>query len=129
MRLALWPDAGWEDLSSEVPEMLSDPDTPVFVAERDEGGLCGFVEASIRPAADGIDDAPCAFVEGWWVDPDVRLAGIGRGLILAIEGWARDRGFSDLGSDTELSNEASQRAHEALGFTERSRNVYFGKRL
>src|SRR4051812_44378611 len=51
MRLLLWPDAGWEDLASEVPGMLANPDTPVFVAVRAGGGLCGFVEASIRPSA------------------------------------------------------------------------------
>src|SRR3954453_9228709 len=99
MRLLLWPDAGWEDLASEVPGMLANPDTPVFVAVRAGGGLCGFVEASIRPSADGINDAPCAFVEGWWVDADVRRAGIGRALVRNVEDWARARSFSELGSD------------------------------
>jgi aminoglycoside 6'-N-acetyltransferase I len=129
MRSALWPEADQAELATEATAMLTDPDLPAFVAERAGGGLCGFIEASIRPWAEGVDEQPCAFVEGWWVDADVRGAGIGRRLMAAMEAWARSRGFSELGSDTDLDNLDAQRAHRALGFVERSRNVYFRKAL
>jgi aminoglycoside 6'-N-acetyltransferase I len=129
MRALLWPDAGVSDLASEVPGMLENPETPVWVAQRDGGGLCGFAEASIRAFADGIEDAPCAFLEGWWVDVDARGSGIGRLLVEAVQLWARERGFTELGSDTELENQVGQRAHLALGFEERSRNIYYAKKL
>jgi aminoglycoside 6'-N-acetyltransferase I len=129
MRQALWPDADPIELAAEIAEFLTDPDQVVFVAPRAEGGLYGFVEAGVRPFANGVDEQPCAFVEGWWVDADARRAGIGRALIAAVESWARERGFSELGSDAELDNLISHRAHEALGFEERERVVYFRKRL
>lgn len=129
MRSALWPDADVAELDAEVEDMLVDPDQPVFVAERDGGGLCGMVEARVRPFANGVDEQPCAFVEGWWVDQDARRRGLGRALIAAVEDWARARGFHELGSDAELDNTVSHRAHAALGFEERERVVCYRKRL
>jgi aminoglycoside 6'-N-acetyltransferase I len=129
MRHALWPDANVVELAAEVRKFLINADQVAFVAPRRAGGLYGFVEASIRPFANGVDEAPCAFVEGWWVDADARRSGIGRALIAAVEDWARQRGFGELGSDVELDNVGSQRAHQALGFEERERVVYFRKRL
>jgi aminoglycoside 6'-N-acetyltransferase I len=129
MRHALWPDADVADLASEAEAMLVGRDQVVFVAPRAGAGLCGFVEAGIRPFANGVDEAPCAFVEGWWVDPDVRRGGIGRALIEGVEQWARARGFRELGSDADLHNLVSHRAHQALGFEERERVIYFRKQL
>jgi aminoglycoside 6'-N-acetyltransferase I len=129
MRTALWPEADVDDLASELESLLADPDQVVFVAEREDGRLCGLVEAGVREFANGVDEQPCAFVEGWWVDADVRRTGVGRALIAAVEGWARERGFLQLGSDTELDNVLSQKAHLALGFEERERTVTFCKQL
>ena len=131
MRSALWPDptADPQAVQQELNALLADPDQVVFVAERADGRLCGFVEASVRPWANGVDERPCAFVEGWWVDADVRRLGIGRALMAAVEAWARGRGFTELGSDTEVHNVRSQQAHMALGFEERERVVHFRKRL
>lgn len=129
MRTALWPAADADELESEFEGMLADPDQVVFVAEREDGRLCGMVEAGVRAFANGVDERPCAFVEGWWVDRDVRRTGLGRALIAAVERWARERGFLQLGSDTELDNLVSQQAHLALGFEERERTVSFRKQL
>ncbi len=129
MRSALWPDADVAELDGEVAEMLADPNQPVFVAAREGGALCGMVEARVRAFANGVDEAPCAFVEGWWVDADMRRTGIGRDLIAHVEDWARSRGFHELGSDAELNNTVSHRAHTALGFEERERVVCYRKLL
>jgi aminoglycoside 6'-N-acetyltransferase I len=129
MRAALWPDADPAELAAELGALLADPDQVAFVAEREDGHLCGFAEASVRPFANGVDAAPCAFLEGWWVDQDVRRAGVGRALVAAVEDWARARGFDELGSDVLLDNALGQQAHRALGFEERERVVYFRKRL
>jgi aminoglycoside 6'-N-acetyltransferase I len=129
MRAALWPDADAADLADELEEFLSDPDQVAFVAERDDQRLCGFAEASVRKSANGVDEAPCAFLEGWWVDEDVRRSGVGRALVAAVEAWAKGRGFTELGSDALLDNTLSHHAHAALGFEERERVIYFRKRL
>jgi len=129
MRAALWPDADVDEMVVESEAMLTDPDQVVFVVPRDNGGLCGMVEARVRAFANGVDEAPCAFVEGWWVDADMRQTGIGRALIAKVEEWARGRGFHELGSDAELNNTVSHRAHAALGFEERERVVCYRKLL
>jgi aminoglycoside 6'-N-acetyltransferase I len=129
MRAALWPDEDPHELASELDEFLADPTQVAFVAERDDGRLCGFAEASIRRYANSNDESPCAFLEAWWVDQDVRRAGVGRALVGAVEDWARAQGFTELGSDALLDNTLSHTAHRALGFEERERVVYFRKWL
>src|SRR5436305_858160 len=104
MRAALWPDEDQVELANDLDEMLADSTQVAFVAEREEGGLCGFAEASIRRYANSNDESPCAFLEGWWVDADVRRQGVGRALVAAIEDWARSQGFHELGSDALLDN-------------------------
>lgn len=129
MRAALWPDADVDEMAEESAAMLTDPEQVVFVAARADGSLCGMIEAQVRAFANGVDEAPCAFLEGWWVDADVRRTGIGRALLVKVEEWARGRGFHELGSDADLANTVSHRAHEALGFEERERVVCYRKLL
>jgi aminoglycoside 6'-N-acetyltransferase I len=129
MGVALWPEADPNELADEFDGLLEHADQVVFVAERHAGGLCGMVEAGIRAFANPVDEQPCAFVEGWWVDADVRRTGVGRALIAAVEDWARARGFHELGSDALLENTVSHAAHLALGFEERERTVAFRKWL
>src|SRR5690348_7688747 len=111
MRAALWPDADPSELAAELDALLADPKQAAFVAERVGGGLCGFAEASVRPFANGVDESPCAFLEGWWVDEDTRRSGVGRALLAAVEDWARGQGFAELGSDVLLDNTLGHQAH------------------
>jgi aminoglycoside 6'-N-acetyltransferase I len=129
MRAALWPDEDLDELASDLDDLLTDPTQVAFVAERGDGRLCGLAEASIRRFANSNDESPCAFLEGWWVDADVRRQGVGRALVSAVEAWARGKGFTELGSDALLDNTLSHEAHRALGFEERERVVYFRKWL
>jgi aminoglycoside 6'-N-acetyltransferase I len=129
MRAALWPDADPAELADELDTFLADPDQVAFVAVYEDGRLCGFAEASVRPFANGVDESPCAFLEGWWVDEEMRRSGVGRALVVAVENWARARGLTELGSDALLDNTPGHQAHRALGFEERERVVYFRKRI
>src|SRR5690348_184300 len=129
MRVALWPDEDPTALAQEIDQLRTDPNQVAFVAQAPDGHLCGMVEAGIRPFANGVDEQPCAFVEGWWVDADVRRTGVGGALIAAVEDWARERGFHELGSDALLDNVVSYEAHLALGFEERERTINFRKFL
>jgi aminoglycoside 6'-N-acetyltransferase I len=129
MRAALWPDEDPDELAAEIPGLLADANQLAVVAERADGLLGGFAEASVRPFANGVDEQPCAFLEAWRVDEDLRHTGLGRALVSTVEEWARGRGFKELGSDALLENSVSHAAHRALGFVERERVVCFRKRL
>ncbi len=129
LRTALWPTASEKQHDSEMAGYLADETTRVLVAVRPTGGLAGFVEASTRPKAEGCETTPVGYVEGWYVDPDVRRRGIGARLFEAAERWARDRGFAEMGSDCLVGNDVSLAAHTALGYEERERLIHFRKWL
>lgn len=100
----------------------------VFVCERPDGNLAGFLELSVRNYAEDCAGAT-PYVESWYVDADVRQQGLGRTLMMAAEEWARANGYREMASDAVLENVSSHRAHKAVGFTEVERIVVFRKPL
>src|SRR5690606_13857413 len=101
----------------------------VFVADRGDGRLAGLIELSLRNYAEGCVTTPVAFIEGWYVDPDVRRHGLGAQLVQTAEHGARARGLDEMASDTTLDNAVSLRAPRALGFEEADRQFCFRKSL
>ncbi|MGD2157811.1 MAG: GNAT family N-acetyltransferase [Anaerolineales bacterium] len=130
LRDALWPDTKTEEQRSEMHEILDDPQkNAVFVAVRPGGGLGGFLEVSLRPIAVGCDTQPIGYIEGWFVDPDLRRQGVGEELVTAAEEWAREHGCLEMASDCLVDNQISLLAHLALGYAEIERLIHFKKRL
>ncbi len=130
MRQALWPELSIDLLAAEADEIIGNPAAATtLLAFADDGAAIGFAEVSIRDWAEGCETRPVGYLEAWYVAPHRRRSGVGAALLAAAERWARARGCAELGSDTELANELSQRAHRALGFREVVRLVLFSKRL
>jgi aminoglycoside 6'-N-acetyltransferase I len=129
MRQALWDDCTDDQQVREMGEILASETEAVFFAERHDGTLCGFLEVALRSRADGCESTPVGYIEGWYVDPDVRRQGVGRALVEAAESWARSKDCRQMASDAELWNEVSHRAHGALGYRETARLVFFKKDL
>lgn len=131
MRSALWPDDAGDHVK-EIARYFSgqrkDPQE-VLLACSASGAPLGFIELSIRSYAEGCTSDRVAFVEGWYVDPEHRRRGVGAALIRAAEEWGRVNRCTELGSDTQLSNQSSIDAHKALGFEEVERLVAFRKSL
>ena len=95
----------------------------VIVADRGNRSLAGFVEIGSLNYAEGYESSPVAYLEGWYVDPDVRRTGLGRSLLQAAETWAMEHGYREMVSDAELENAISLQAHLALGFEEVERHI------
>src|SRR6266581_5843942 len=129
LSLALFPEYSAEELAAGMREHRARSDAEVFVAERKDGSVAGFVEVGSRPYADGCDTSPVGYIEAWYVDPDVRGTGYGRALLEAAEDWARRQGYSEMGSDARLDNELSHAAHRRAGYAEVDRVVQFRKAI
>jgi aminoglycoside 6'-N-acetyltransferase I len=131
MRSALWPEADAADLQREAEAFVAGDALPTvtiaFIAVDDRP--IGFLDLSVRAYANGCDSMPVPFIEGWYVDPSARGIGVGRSLIRAAEDWSRERGYVEIGSDTQIWNEDSLKAHRQCGFEETERVVYLRKRL
>ena len=131
MRRALWPGADAGELAEETAAYFAGrgPLAMVMLCEAEDAAPIGMIELSLRSHADGCRSSPVPFVEGWYVAPDARRQGVGAALMAATEAWARAGGYSELASDTELDNEAGNRAHAGCGFEEIGRAIKFRKSL
>ncbi len=131
MRTLLWPDTPDAHHSEIEPYFSGNSHNPslVYVAENPDGGLCGFIEISIRNYAEGSISSAVPFVEGWYVDPEFQGQGLGKRLIETVEAWSLANGYKELGSDAEIDNEDSIAAHKRLGFEETGRCVCFLKTI
>jgi aminoglycoside 6'-N-acetyltransferase I len=59
-----------------------------------------------------------AYLEGWFVLPEIRKRGVGRALVVAAEEWGRSQGCREFASDADPKNDVSKAAHAALGFVD-----------
>lgn len=128
MRTALWPDCTEEMHRLEMAALRGGKGM-TFVYRRANGRLGGFIELSVRKRVDGSMEPRVGYVEGWYVDEDLRGQGLGRELMAKAEEWAREKGLRELASDAEIENEGSIEAHRQLGFSETFRLVHFLKKL
>ena len=130
MRRALWPRVTLRDCRRDLDRFLRRPSRfAVFVSERFDGGLNGFLEASLRDYADDCTTSPVGYIEGWYVDREARRKGIGRALVQAAEAWARSKGCAEMASDTHSTNKSSQIVHQRVGYQRCDTLVHFRKEL
>jgi len=129
LSLALFHEHSAHELEPGMRDHRARSDAEVFLAEREDGSVAGFVEVGARPYADGCDTSPVGYIEAWYVDPDARRKGYGRALLDTAEEWARDRGYREMASDAQLGNEISYAAHRQAGYEEVDRVVQFRKAL
>lgn len=124
LRACLWPDCTGAAAEAEVRAFFHDcridgREHGVFVAEAPAlgAGLLGFIEVSVHDESPGVVRGPVGFVEGWYVEPAARRAGVGRALLRAAEAWAAERACAAMASDTTGAYAAlSVPAHTACGF-------------
>ena len=129
LRRLLWDHTADSDHLLEMNEIINDPESQLVLVAAEGDRLIGFLEVSIRHFAEDCETDNVGYLEGWYVEPDFRRTGIGRGLVASAEAWARGSGCVEMASDAELGNEESLTAHTQLGYVETSRLIHFRKEI
>jgi aminoglycoside 6'-N-acetyltransferase I len=125
LRSRLWPDCGPEDNAQDIAAYQGNGALRAVFLAFDGEEAVGFAELSERSVVDSCGNAPAAYLEGWYVAAEWRGKGVGSALIRQASQWARNEGYDWLGSDAEIENSLSQKAHAALGFEETGRVVKY----
>jgi aminoglycoside 6'-N-acetyltransferase I len=130
LRKLLWDELTDEEHRAEMLDIYEHYETQlILVAEIENGKLIGFLEASIRPFVEDCHSENVGYLEGWFVENDYRKNGVGRRLVREAENWAREKGCTEMASDSEVGNDLSLAAHQSLGYEETSRLVHLRKDL
>ncbi len=128
MALELWPDYEEEELEKLLQTTVEEQKYRVIMARREDGTHIGFAMFSIRTDyVEGAKQSPTGYLEGIFVAPEHRNQGIARELLRIGEGWCKEKGCTQMGSDTWLTNTASREFHQKIGFWEEEETVHFLK--
>ena len=128
MRKGIWPDVPDNYMTFDMDLLLANVDYFVIFA-CDGDRPIGLTEAGIRDYGEGCETSPVGYLEGWFVQEEYRGKRIAGLMTQAAENWMREKGCTEVASDTWLDNEPSIRAHVNMGYQEVERLVHFVKRL
>jgi GNAT superfamily N-acetyltransferase len=105
-----------DDIVWRLASLQSSDDHQVFILERVDGGVAGWIGVSMYRS---VESDACAEITGLVVDERFRSQGIGQRLLGRAEDWARDKGCSVV---RLRSNVTRGRAH---AFYERCGHEHF----
>ena len=129
LALALWPDNEPEELSGELAKLIREKDAVVFLCLQGSRAV-GFAQCQLRrDYVEGCEHSPVGYLEGVYVEEDIRRRGVAAAMLKACESWALLQGCREFASDCELDNADSLRFHLASGFEEANRIICFTKKL
>ena len=131
LRSKLWADVSEAESREFFNDFLRDDEKLlIVVVEIERGNIVGFLEASIRTDyVEGCETDWVGYIEGWFVEDDLRRQNVGRKLVEFAESWARSKGCIEMASDCLLDNDVSLAAHLAIGYEEIERTIHFKKNL
>ena len=113
----------------EMSLIFDAKDRTCFMAYNNNNEPIGFIELSLRNLVDGCLSSPVGYIEGIYLQPKYRNAGMGRQLVNWAETWFKKKGCVEMATDAELDNLDSQKFHEGIGFQETYRIVQYKKSL
>lgn len=129
LALLLWPGHTLEEFIQEMTDLITLPNTKVFLAYHDNETI-GFAQCQLRyDYVEGTSSSPVGYLEGLFVKKEFRKQGFAKSLVDACEKWAKKKGCREFASDCELENEESMTMHLKLGFSEVNRIICFKKEL
>jgi GNAT superfamily N-acetyltransferase len=108
---------GYPTTAAQVGERLrraaGQPDAALLVAEAAAGRVVGWAHAF---GVYLLESEPYAELGGLVVDERERGRGVGRALLAAVEGWAREGGFASVRLRSNVVRERAHAFYERLGY-------------
>ena len=103
-----------EKASKYISARFIDGDSTIFVVEKDDLKLAGFVQ--LYPSFCSVSAVPILILYDLFVDQSERSEGIGRKLMNAARDFAKENGFKRLELSTAKDNHIGQSLYESLGY-------------
>lgn len=126
LRSELWPDCPEQKHIDEIRDIIRNPALNAFFLCTGDSPAVAFAEAAIRTDyVNGCSTSPVAFLEGIYCKEAARRQGFAGQLTGQIKTWGATNGCRELASDTSPENTASQQLHQALGFRETERVIFY----
>lgn len=114
--------ATWDERRAAVAleQAMESHDAAVLVAVASSGAISGFITGYLD--IHSVRFGYRCWVEDFAVDPGLRSQGIGRDLLKAMRGWARERGATHLELDSADARQDAHRFYEREGADPGSRS-------
>jgi len=125
MRKAVYSSLEDEFHEREMKQIFVSDDWFCYFLEGENNQIAGFVELSSRNIVDGCLSSPVAYLEGLYLKKEYRGMGLGRETMKTIKTWCKNKNFTELGMDTEITNIGAQKFFTATGFHETYKIVQF----
>ena len=127
--LALFTEASREEMESDLRRTAELDKYQTFIARTPDRAI-GYATVTLRTDhVEGATSSPVGYLEAIYVDPEFRMHGVARALYNKGEAWCREKGCTEMGSDTWHWNKEAQKFHEHLGFREEDILVHFHKKI
>jgi aminoglycoside 6'-N-acetyltransferase I len=129
MMKELWPEVNIEEEVANNSRVYRDPLQTAFLLKNSDHWV-GFAFIAMRKDfVEGTSTSPVAYLEGIYIREPFRQMGYAQKLLHRCEEWSREHGATEMGSDTEIINDISQKFHLSTGFKEVNRIVCYAKKL
>jgi ribosomal protein S18 acetylase RimI-like enzyme len=103
-----------------LKQRAADPRSVFLVAEREaaggEGGLVGFLVATVDEEIPIYQLKEYGFIQDLWVEEPYRNEGLGRQMVMLAVERLKEMGVRQVRCDTAAGNEPARRLFEACGF-------------
>jgi len=127
--LALFPNTSKEEMEADLRRIAKLHKYQTFIARKD-GSSIGYATVTLRTDhVEGAKTSPVGYLEAIYVQPEYRNHGVARALFHQGQAWCKEKGCSEMGSDTWHWNKDAQAFHEKLGFKEEDILVHFYKKI
>lgn len=129
MSVELWPECIYEEELAAWNEIRKSPNNYCALAKINND-YAGFIHISIREDyVEGSVTNETPYLEAIYVREKYRNKHVAKQLLIHSETWIKQKGFSQLASDTAITNLDSQQFHCKAGFTEVNKIVCYIKNL